>query len=307
MTLSEAPVETSGPRPRVGIEGRHGEVDPAEALQKLARAWSKERRRVLRDPLDPEATHRLRTATRRLVGAVEIAQSHLGLSDEISFATWDKLRRRLGRLRNWDVVIGELESARTRPAGKGRFPTALRGPLERKRDRARVRAIESVELHRVREVPAAVARVARRWLPPTKAERQVAASRWLEVMNSRLAEDPAWNIKAANAASPKRDRQAIHQLRRVARDARYGLEWWEKIGVPAPTGAIAFTQEIQGVLGRIRDLWLVCKVIDHRFPAEAKQLRRALGGAGTGWTRLRANRRCLDASRGSSSEPRATR
>ena len=75
---------------------------PEQALDDLARAWQRERRRVLRDP-GPEAVHRLRTATRRLETAAAIASERLTAAR----AWWAEVAGPLAREPAWGLSLVE--------------------------------------------------------------------------------------------------------------------------------------------------------------------------------------------------------
>ena len=223
---------------------------PEQALDDLARAWQRERRRVLRDP-GPEAVHRLRTATRRLETAAAIATDRLGVTAAVPWSDWHGLRAKLSRLRDLDVTMTTLRETEPRTATEAEALRRCLRDLGQERRRARRRAVAALDRHRVGRVPRALKGSA---APPAPAsERLTAARAWWAEVAGPLAREPAWGLSLVEALRGKAGREAVHAIRIRVRELRYGLEWWDRLGQVASAPVVAWLRDAQDTLGRLRD------------------------------------------------------
>lgn len=223
---------------------------PEKALKDQARSWQRERRRVLSDPA-PEAVHRLRTATRRLETGATITADRLGLASPVPWSDWDALRVKLSRLRNLDVTCELLQETQ---AGAGPEQKALgRRIQDLSHDRRRVRrwAVAALRRRRARRIPRALEHPATRPAAPT--DLLATARAWWAVVAGRLAAEPTWRSPLAEALRLTSGRKEVHEIRIRVRELRYGLEWWNRLGLVAAAPVVAFLRDTQDTLGRIRD------------------------------------------------------
>ncbi len=223
---------------------------PADALKDLARSWQRDRRRVLRDPA-PEAVHRLRTATRRLEVGGTIAMDRLGAVAPVPGSEWDRLKRRLSRLRDLDATCEVLQEARSHLGARPEAFHRLLKDLNHQRGRLCRRTVAALRRHRAGRVPRALKHVGPRL--PQRPNIPVAAQAWWTAMASPLGDEPAWSLPLAEALRRQSGQKAIHAIRIRVRELRYGLEWWGQIGLAVSPTMVAFLQTTQDILGGIRD------------------------------------------------------
>lgn len=271
-------------------------MTPRRVLAALARDWNRERRRVARRP-DPEGVHRIRTATRRLRVAEALAADFLGIEGSAPWEEWRRVGRRLGRLRDLDVSIEELQAVATDlPAAARRALADLLEELGHRRRRAAHRAQASLTNRHARTLARAEKRVrgrARREEPTAP----VVANRWWAQAADLLARDPGWGLDPAVAIGRAATRPVIHRLRVRTRDLRYGLEWWDRLGVPTAPGTLDFLREVQDVLGRLRDLRNATRLARGRTLAPVRaRLRQAVATGLARWPALVLERPILAAS-----------
>jgi len=268
---------------------------PPEALEFLARAWRRERRRVLADPA-PEAIHRLRTAARRIEIAAVIASSRLGLIGPVPWSDWSQLQTRLSRLRDLDVTLDLLRDTRARLEPDADDLRRKIRDLAPRRRRLRRRVIAALRRRRVGRVAAAVKDSS--GFPPLRASglRPAARAWWAETAG-RSAREAAWEYSLPAALRLKSGRKSIHAVRVAIRELRYGLEWWDRLGIPASPPTVTFLRNVQEALGRIRDLQRATKALDGREfgPARALLLG-ALRAESVRWRSLAAERGLLGSS-----------
>ncbi len=222
---------------------------PEKALRDLARSWQRERRRVLRDP-EPEAVHRLRTVTRRLETGASIATALLGLAGTVPWSDWDGLKLKLSRLRDLDVTSQLLRETQSH---LGTEVEALRRRIKRlnhERARARRRAVAMLRRRRTRRIARALKHPA---TPTSVPDLMLAAQAWWRTAAGQLAGEPAWLYSLAEALRLKAGRKEVHDVRIQVRELRYGLEWWNRLGLAAASPVVAFLQDAQDALGQIRD------------------------------------------------------
>jgi CHAD domain-containing protein len=265
---------------------------PGKSLEQLARAWRRDRRKVLDRP-EPEAIHRLRTTTRRLTVAVTIARSDLRFPASIGFDRWKELDRGLSRLRDLDVLgetLAEARAAIPRPAVKILDSEIER--IDRKRRRARRRVIAALDRRSVGRVIDALVHAAKRTPPRNPVGGATSgAARWWRREGSRLARARGWAITVERS---KAAQTALHRLRTNARALRYGLEWWSGIGAAIVPGPIDLCRQLQVGLGRVRDLDRALDVVvTPSLAAAAAYLRAERRSAIEAWRLLRERRETL--------------
>jgi len=221
----------------------------AHAVAEQLRQVTKYRRRVLA-ATDPEDLHQLRVAVRRLRAALRMGFEALDLDPTLRRGALADLSSMLGRLRDLDVVIAQVEAAYIAEPGVGAAsPLAIVARrLRRRRQAARTRvrrALESLDLQQV------LSRI-RRWtrrprLHPFgfRALRDSSPALMTPLLDA-VKRHEAWT---APSPSPER----LHDLRRRARAARYGLEATGS-GRPADARTLKRMRDLQEALGALHDL-----------------------------------------------------
>ena len=199
---------------------------------------------------DPEAVHEARVATRRLKAALDLLKSVLSDAHRKPFAkALRKLRRRLGPLRDADVMIehlGEL-SAQSAPAADW-----LKERLIESRDKARAKSRKNSQSAEV------LARLGSWW----GVREEVFEAQ--EAVDSLLAESLHLQLDAfaerareltveADTAQSSGEREDPHQLRIAGKRLRYTLELAAVHGHELPPAVMRAFKKMQEALGDWHD------------------------------------------------------
>jgi CHAD domain-containing protein len=113
-----------------------------ERMQGLNRDLSKALSKVLEDP-KPKSVHRLRTTIRRIESLVSYANPDMGKKEERSLEKLADLRKRAGKVRDFDVQEDLLDTVGNGSTVKDR--NNLKDILEKKRDRQAKRLESAVK------------------------------------------------------------------------------------------------------------------------------------------------------------------
>jgi CHAD domain-containing protein len=201
---------------------------------------------------DEDAIHDARVATRRLRAAVDLMQFVLSNHHRKPFGkALRKLRKRLGPLRDFDVMIKHLEELTTQPQ-HATAATWLRDHLAACRDEARERT-------RKRATPAALLAKLGTWTD-VRAEvieaREAVDSLLAESLHLQLdafAERAGRIVKQEQGGGGSNRRQDPHQLRIAGKLLRYTLELAQAQGHKLPASVLRNFKSMQEALGDWHD------------------------------------------------------
>ena len=210
---------------------------------------------ALRD-WDEEAIHQSRVATRRLKAGIDLFRPVLSDDARARFArVTRKLRRRLGPLRDLDVMLGHLAAL----ANQRRHATAaawLAGRLQDQREAARRDSLEEAPPAKV------LAKLSSSWsdvrteiLEAGEAvDSLLVESIHLQLdafaeQADRLIRPPVQGTGAASSAPP----QDVHQLRIAGKALRYTLEMAKEHGRPLERRVMRTFKRMQEALGLWHD------------------------------------------------------
>jgi len=203
---------------------------------------------ALRDAT-PDSVHDARVATRRLRETLRyFADSHEGQADHMKKAM-RKTGRRLGEVRDLDVMEGLLErQTRKSPGAIHAISLARLGLAERQQAARRrmVKALERLELERLSATLPKGSTWARYLgvLLPTG---------WPAFLRRRIGEQAARLRRAVHHAAgvyfPKRS----HHVRISAKKLRYSVELAQLTGVWNPRLLIGDLRDVQNTLGELHD------------------------------------------------------
>ncbi|MDB5329837.1 MAG: hypothetical protein JWP03_988 [Phycisphaerales bacterium] len=200
---------------------------------------------------DVDGIHRARVATRRLKAALDLLQPVLSEDQRKPFATvLKRLRRRLGPMRDLDVMLGHLKDLR----GSAAHAQAV-GWLEEhlRRDRERVRG-ESAEKGSHSRV---LSRLGTWWgLREEVIEAKEAADTLLaESLHVQLDSfvEQADRLAAGNAVPDDAERQDPHAVRIAGKAFRYTLEMAAVQGYKLPPAVMGSFKRMQEALGLWHD------------------------------------------------------
>jgi len=227
---------------------------------------------------DPEALHDLRVAIRRLRAGVELFDAAIVLPRRARDERLRRLGRRLARLRDADVLRGAFVSEEAAAAG---VTETLLERLESERRSAANRADRELRRRRTRRLLRALARWEREprfVVSPDEVVGQTLPPR-LRARAEALAAHPAWAFKIRRDADggledAERgvDREglhdALHQLRRRAKHARYELEIAGPLLGRDEAPAVEYLRDIQDALGELQDIRIIEATLDRLDPAE---------------------------------------
>ena len=205
---------------------------------------------AVREGTDPEGVHQARVATRRLRSDL---RTFSPLLDEAWVARLrDELHEvgdLLGAVRDADVLLGRMqEMARTLPGSDGEAAAPLLSGLEQTRESARSRLLEAMRgdayARLLDDLVAAAAD------PPSLPEASGDAS----VMLPPLARGPWRKLRKRVESLPQDPPDAdLHQIRILAKRARYAAEAVAPVARPAVAEFAEAVAAIQEVLGNHHD------------------------------------------------------
>jgi CHAD domain-containing protein len=223
----------------------------------------------------PANVHRLRLATRRLQGLLELAAALLGPAAVVPLQR--RLRRpfrRAGRVRDLQVAAALL---RSRGPGDG-DATALAGILEAAVDRPLHRLRRALRRRRRDRLAAELAVIAAALgrqgnTPPARRRQATAIRRRLAALarEARMAADAAVGAPAAPAAPA-----ALHRARLRLKRLRYALAAADGLAGLHAGPAIAPLRTVQRTLGRAADLAVLLALVGDGATVAGAGLVRAL-------------------------------
>lgn len=292
------------PTPHVPVKARSSPVDPemtaGEAMSAIcgaAIAHIQQNWRAVAEIDDPEAVHQLRVGLRRLRSALRIMR---GAVDDPGLRAFDEKARdlstRVGRLRDVDVLLGDIVTplAGTSQVAKG--ISVLRRNLSRERVamRSQVRdwlATKEAGLLRLELVilPHIVMHLAR------------GNAKQLDEPVSRFAHRALRKLHARVVKRGKRlDELTIeerHELRKAMKSLRYGIDFFAPL-YPAREvrRLLAAASDLQDVLGYLNDVALAAGLMTFpsREAARAAEVAHATGAV-IGWHAAQAEHAWISA------------
>jgi CHAD domain-containing protein len=210
-----------------------------ESLRKLAPAALQQ--------FDKESIHQARVATRRLKAATDLLQSVLSDEDGKPFTrAGRKLRRRLGPMRDLDVMIDHLETIQKRATHRT-AAAWLQARLVEARDTARADSLEAESPNRV------LAKLGNWWglrmeVIEAKDQAHSLLARALHLQLDTFAEQA--NQLGDRESAAKHD---PHQVRIAGKALRYTLEMAKREGHGIPGGVAKAFKRMQDSLGSWHD------------------------------------------------------
>jgi len=234
---------------------------------------------------DEEAIHAARVATRRLKAGLDLMKPVLSGEHTAPFGhVLRKLRRRLGPLRDLDVMIGHLEELAVRNRTQRSAIAWLLERLKQSRIEARQQSTKHSSPGRV------LARLGTWW----GVREEIAAAR--EAIDSLIAEQLHLQLdsfaeradrlvaasKPAEAATPEATPNDPHELRIAGKSLRYTLEMAEVEGHDLPKKIMKAFKQMQESLGlwhdyvvlseRVMQVSLEALLPHHNAPLQAQML-----------------------------------
>jgi CHAD domain-containing protein len=202
--------------------------------------------------LDLEAVHDARVRTRRLKAAIDLLEPILsGRGRKAVLKATKRLRRRLGPVRDLDVMIGHMDELTGKPQAAAWILERLHDARRREGKRARRRAAPSRIL----------ARLGAWWgvRQDLIVARDAVDTLLAERVNSQLEafDEQAKRLVAAATHAPTPDEKTHscdpHALRIAGKSLRYTLELAEAHGRPLPARVLTSFKHIQDALGSWHD------------------------------------------------------
>jgi CHAD domain-containing protein len=203
-----------------------------------------------------EPVHEVRVATRRLLAALTLFQPLLELPGEVAPAALRRVERRLGKLRDLDVLGDRIRAAALQAASHehGGDTAQLEATLGAARTEALERARSAIGRKRLRQAISGL----RSWLedsaftPIARLPLALLATDLLQPILSRVLLEAGWQVTSPPAPD-SRAAGALHALRRRLKELRYAVEclsdWYGD-----PVGEwLSELHEIQDALGAWRD------------------------------------------------------
>jgi len=218
---------------------------------------------ALRD-WEEDAIHHSRVATRRLKAGIDLFRPVLSDDARKAFAkVTRRLRRRLGPLRDLDVMLKHLEKL-AKPAGRGgaRHGVAvgwLSDQLRGQREKAREDSLEDAPPAKV------LGKLATTWadaraevLEGTEAVDSLLTSS-IHLQLDAFAEQADRLVGASSAEQSESNGppQDVHQLRIAGKALRYTLEMAREHGRPLETGVMRTFKRMQDALGLWHDFVVI--------------------------------------------------
>jgi CHAD domain-containing protein len=200
----------------------------ASTLAQLATTVGKRAKRV-RDSVDEDAVHDLRTATRRLRTALTLYGEEADAGDRKRIErVLKRISRRLGAVRDLDVLLQELDRDGSPPEAQNRGP--LRRAWEAERRVNAERLAHDLGRKRFRDAVDGAGDLLTAATTTTDGPLARVASR-----APGLIWDAAGNVLAYDIDPETADPATIHDLRIAAKKLRYTLEAFEDALAPGPS------------------------------------------------------------------------
>jgi CHAD domain-containing protein len=207
---------------------------------------------------DIEGVHQARVATRRLREVAPLLMSSRGREAE----EWTRLARRagrrLGRVRELDVMDEVLSTQEARVPAVAPVAAVARRTLVGQRQRARRQLIKALERLEVERLGEALPMTPSRW--DGLRERYVSGP-WATMLRERLGKRASSLREAVDHATgiyfPKR----VHRTRIAVKKLRYAVEIADATGMWRPRNVLRDLKRVQATLGRIHDLQVLSEAL----------------------------------------------
>ena len=259
-----------------------------DLIQRQVRRLGKLQGEVLADR-DPEPLHQLRVSLRRLRTALTQFGPALVLPESVTDRRIAAVARRTGLCRDLDVLQLRLQQ-QLLPRLPGHEQQALEGPMKRlARDRSQAFDTLKEALHSSRYLKL-LARLHKwqqrpRYTPLGQLPLAAWLYDWQAPFTAALFLHPGWTVEDPTA-------EALHDLRKRIKAARYALEHLEDWCEPALKAWIQELRQAQGLLGELHDLQILSHTLagsgntlkSHRLPVLRSELE---GQQGEHWLRWR--------------------
>ena len=263
-----SPLEAVLSRPELSSPGLSSGGYALDLIQRQVRRLGKLQGEVLADR-DPESLHQLRVSLRRLRTALTQFGPALVLPESVTDRRIAAVARRTGLCRDLDVLQLRLQQ-QLLPRLPGNEQQALEGPMKRlARDRSQAFDTLKEALHSSRYLKL-LARLHKwqqrpRYTPLGQLPLAAWLYDWQAPFTAALFLHPGWTVEDPTA-------EALHDLRKRIKAARYALEHLEDWCEPALRAWIQELRQAQEHLGELHDL----QILNH-----------TLGGSGSSLTSTR--------------------
>jgi CHAD domain-containing protein len=227
-------------------------------VRRNLRHFSQEEKAVLRDE-DPEPLHQMRVGMRRLRAAIETFGFAIRLPNEANDRAIGKISRRLGRVRDLDVLLAKLgqlegldpQTLRTLAARREEHFEGLRDTLRGRHYEGLTNSLREWTKRPVFRTAAALP--LRTALPDL-----------LLPMGCRLFLHAGWEASSG---------EILHELRKRVKAVRYQAEFFADQYGPELTAWIGELKTIQDELGGLQDRVVLREAVGEVGPSLAKLLR----------------------------------
>jgi CHAD domain-containing protein len=247
-----------------------------DLIQRQVRRLGKLQAEVLADR-DPEPLHQLRVSLRRLRTALTQFGPALVLPESVTDRRIAAVARRTGLCRDLDVLQLRLQQ-QLLPRLPGHEQQALEGPMKRlARDRSQAFDTLKEALHSSRYLKL-LARLHKwqqrpRYTPLGQLPLAAWLYDWQAPFTAALFLHPGWTVEDPTA-------EALHDLRKRIKAARYALEHLEDWCEPALKAWIQELRQAQELLGELHDLQILSHTLagsgntlkSHRLPVLRSEL-----------------------------------
>ncbi len=200
---------------------------------------------------DVRAVHRMRVASRRLRELLPVLQLGQQTAGRLA-RRLRKVTRRLGGVRELDVVALELDELRRREPGYGRALDVLEQEARQARDSTHAKLLQSGAARELRRIARKLETVAAR----VRDDRSpLARRRWIWAVEARVARRTALLQLAIDEAGSVYLAERLHAVRIALKKVRYGVELLcEGSERPARRADLVRLRHDQDLLGHLHDL-----------------------------------------------------
>jgi CHAD domain-containing protein len=200
---------------------------------------------------DARAVHRMRVASRRLRELLPVLQLERQSSGRLP-RRLRKVTRRLGGVRELDVVALEVAELRRQEPGCAKALDVLEQEARQARDRAHERLVQSGAARELRRIAGKLETAAAR----VRDDRSpLARRRWIWAVEARVARRAALLRLAIDEAGSVYLAERLHAVRIALKKVRYGVELlWEGTGRAARRADLVRLRHDQDLLGHLHDL-----------------------------------------------------
>ncbi len=262
-----------------------------DLIQRQVRRLGKLQAEVLADR-DPEPLHQLRVSLRRLRTALTQFGPALVLPESVTDRRIAAVARRTGLCRDLDVLQLKLQQ-QLLPRLPGDEQEALEGPMKRlARDRSQAFDTLKEALHSSRYLKLLARLLKWQQRPRYTPLGQLPLAAWLydwqAPFTAALFLHPGWTVEDPSA-------EALHDLRKRIKAARYALEHLEDWCEPALQAWIQELRQAQETLGELHDLQILSHTLggsgnsslkSHRLPVLRSELEGQQAGHWLRWREL---------------------